>query len=164
MLIEAEKSRFPVKTGESEVYLRFDNRAFLNIEKEGFDFLNISGLKYKAAKSFLRNGLRCWANEFGTSEDEIAEKMIEAYSSEYIYDMIAGGVMTALPEPVMGVKKEAEKAPDFSHIHFLFCDIMGKPDELFWELTLREVMDRWDRYATFMGYKKAPVEVKTYDD
>lgn len=127
MLIEAEKSRFPVKTGESEVYLRFDNRAFLNIEKEGFDFLNISGLKYKAAKSFLRNGLRCWANEFGASEDEIAEKMIEAYSSEYVYDMIAGGVMTALPEPVMGVKKEAEKRPIFRT--FTFCSVIlwGSP-------------------------------------
>lgn len=164
MLTEVEKSKFPVKIGETLAYLRFDNRAFLNIEKEGIDFLNISDLGYRAAKSFLRNGLCCWANEEETDEGEIAEKLLQAYSPECISDMIAGGVMSALPEPVLGLKKDSEKAPDFSHIHFLFCDIMGKPDGLFWELTMREVMKRWDRYAVFMGYKRAAVEVKRYDD
>lgn len=164
MLIEVEKSGFPIKIGETAAYLRFDNRAFLNIEKEGFNFLDISSLGYRAAESFLRNGLRCWADEIGVDEEEIAGKLLEAHTPEYISDSIAGGVMLALPEPILGVKNETDKAPDFSHVHFLFCDIMGKSEELFWELTLREIMKRWDRYAVFMGYKKAPIEVKKYDD
>ena len=164
MLIEVERNGFPVKIGKTEAYLRFDNKAFLNIEKEGFNFLNISSLGYKAAESFLRNGLRCWADEIGIDKYEIAEKLLDARPPEYISEVRAGGVMLALPKPIFGVKNETDKAPDFSQVRFLFCDIMGKPEELFWELSLREIMERWDRYAVFMGYKKAPIEVKRYDD
>ena len=164
MLIEGERNGFPIKIGETEAYLRFDNKAFLKIEKEGFDFLNISSLGYKAAESFLRNGLRCWANEIGIDECEIAEKLLDAHHPEYISEIIAGGVMSALPKPILGMKNKSDTAPDFSHVRFLFCDIMGKSEELFWELTLREIMERWDRYAVFMGYKKAPLEVKRFDD
>lgn len=165
MLIEIEKNGFPVKVGRTaEAYLRYDNKAFLNIEKEGFDFLNISSLDYKAAESFLRNGLRCWADEIGIDRYEITEKLLDARTPEFISEAIAGGVMLALPKPVWGMKNKSDKAPDFSHVRFLFCDIMGKPEELFWELTLREIMERWDRYAVFMGYKKAPLEVRRFDD
>lgn len=164
MLIEVERNGFPVKIGKAEAYLRFDNKAFLNIEKEGFDFLCVSSLGYKAAESFLRNGLRCWADEAGIDECEIAQKLLDARPPEYISEAIAGGVMLALPKPVLGMKTESDKTPDFSHVRFLFCDIMGKPEELFWKLTLREIMERWDRYAVFMGYKRAPVEVKRFDD
>ena len=174
MFIELERQVVPFSVGEAEFYLRFDNRALLEIEKAGFDIFQFDAahLTAKAAKGFLKNGIRCWYEESGkhsfeqTELDETAGKIIRLCGPEQISGIIAAGMLQALPEPVIGAKppKDTDSNTDFSRLFGFFCDIMGKSEELFWELTLREVLQRWDAYAIFMGYKKAPVEVRKYDD
>lgn len=176
MFIELERQIVPFSVGEAEFYLRFDNRALLEIEKAGFDVLQFDAahLTAKAAKCFLINGLRDqyvrgMYNGYTLDSSnivEIAEKIMKACGAEQVAGLIAAGMLQALPEPVIGAKppKDTDSGADFSRLFGFFCDVMGKPEELFWELTLREVIQRWDNYAIFMGYKKAPVEVRKYDD
>ena len=165
MFIEIERKYVPFNVGEAGFFLRFDNRALLNIEKEGFDVLAFDKetLTAKAAKSFLKHGLSCW----GKGEHDlaaVADKIIKACDAAQIQGVIAAAMLTALPEPIIGAKPSKTEKTDFSRLFFYFCDIMGKPESLFWELTIREVLQRWDAYAIFHGYKEAPVEVRRYDD
>lgn len=174
MFIELERQNVPFSVGEAEFYLRFDNRALLEIEKAGFDIFQFDAahLTAKSAKCFLKNGLRCWYEECEerrfeeTDLEETAGKIIQLCGAEQTAGIIAAGMLQALAEPVIGAKppKDGNGGADFSRLFGFWCDIMGKPEELFWKLTLREVIQRWDNYAIFMGYKKAPVEVRKYDD
>ena len=173
MFIELERQVVPFSVGEAEFYLRFDNRALLEIEKAGFDIFQFDAahLTAKAAKCFLKNGLRCWYEEYGEHDldgelEEVAGKVLRLCGAEQVSGLIAAGMLQALPEPIIGAKstKDGDSGADFSRLFGFWCDIMGKPEELFWELTLREVLQRWDAYAIFMGYKQAPVEVRKYDD
>ena len=173
MFVELERQVVPFSVGQAEFYLRFDNRALLEIEKAGLDIFQFDAghLTAKAAKCFLKNGLRCWYKEYGersfeeTDLDETAGKIMRLCGAEQVAGLIAAGMLQALPEPVIGAKPDkGDGSADFSRLFGFWCDIMGKSEELFWELTLREVLQRWDAYAIFMGYKKAPVEVRKYDD
>ena len=174
MLIELERQVVPFSVRDAQFYLRFDNRALLEIEKAGFDIFQFDAahLTAKAAKRFLMNGLRCWYEESGecsyeqTDLEDIAGKIITLCGAEQVSGIIAAGMLQALTEPVIGAKppKDGDSSADFSRLFGFWCDVMRKPEELFWELTLREIIQRWDNYAIFMGYKKAPVEVRKYDD
>ena len=171
MFLELERRRFPFTVGAAEFYLRFDNRALLEIEKSGFDIFdfNTERLSVKAAKRFLTCGLRCFVEEngfedIGDGAAELADKIIKAASPSEISAIIGGAVLMALPEPIIGAKRGKNEKADFTRIFCYFCDVMGKSEELFWELTLREVFHRWDAYAVFHGYKEAPLEVKRFDD
>lgn len=171
MFTELERSVFPFSVGKAEFYLRFDNRALLEIEKQGFDFFETAaqGFTAKSAKCFLECGLRCWAESGGLNHHAenlkaVADKTAAALPADKLSEMLMQAVLSALPKPVLGAKADKKEKGDFTGIFYYFCDIMGKPEKLFWELTLREVFERWDSYAIFHGYKKAPIEVKRYDD
>lgn len=173
MFIELERTVVPFSVGEAEFYLRFDNRALLEIEKAGYDIFQFDAahLTARSAKCFLKNGLRCWYEEYREHDldgelEEVAGKVLRLCGAEQVSGLIAAGMLQALPESVIGAKppKDSDSGADFSRLFGFWCDIMGKPEELFWELTLREVLQRWDAYAIFMGYKQAPVEVRKYDD
>lgn len=171
MFLELERRCFPFSVGNAELYLRFDNKALLETEKSGFDIFdfNAERLTVKAAKCFLTCGLRRYAEENRPEEiedhaAELADKIIRAVSPKDISAVIAGAVLAAMPKPIIGAKSGKNEKADFTRIFCYFCDIMGKPEELFWDLTLREVFQRWDAYAVFHGYKEAPLEVKRYDD
>ncbi|MCM1055940.1 MAG: hypothetical protein NC394_10520 [Bacteroides sp.] len=172
MFSELERRRFYFTVGAAELYLRFDNRALLEAEKSGFDIfeLKTEGMTVKAAKCFLSCGLRRFAEEKAAGEDpksyadKLADRIVKASAPDEISAIIGGAVLMAMPEPIMGVRSGKKEKADLTRIFCYFCDIMGKPEELFWELTLREVLRRWDAYAVFHGYKEAPLEVKTYDD
>lgn len=172
MFLELERRSFPFSVGNAEFYLRFDNKALLETEKSGYDIFdfNAGRLTVKAAKCFLTCGLRCYAEEKAIGDSpmnyavKLADKIAKAASPNEISAMIGGAVLMAMPEPIMGAKSGKNEKADFTRIFCYFCDIMGKPEELFWDLTLREVFQRWDAYAVFHGYKEAPLEVKRYDD
>lgn len=173
MFIELERQVVPFSVGEAEFYLRFDNRALLEIEKAGYDIFQFDAahLTAKSAKCFLKNGLRCWYEECGSYDmdgelEDVAGKIMRLCGAEQVSGIIAAGMLQALAEPILGTKpaKDTDGKADFSRLFGFWCDIMGKSEELFWELTLREVIQRWDAYAIFMGYKKAPIEVRKYDD
>lgn len=172
MFLELERRRFPFSVGNAVFYLRFDNKALLEIERSGFDIFdfNAERLTVKAAKCFLAHGLRTYAEEetFEADTEEyswaLADRLIKLLSPKEISAVIAAAVLEAMPEPIIGAKSDKNEKADFSRIFCYFCDIMGKPEELFWDLTLREVFQRWDAYAVFHGYKEAPLEVKRFDD
>lgn len=167
MFTELERSVFPFSVGKAKFYLRFDNKALLETEKKGYDFFEIAaqGFTAKAAKYFLECGLRCWAENCDVKDIEIvASKITVALAADKLSEILIQAVLLALPKPILGAKSDKKEKNDFTRIFYYFCDIMGKSEKLFWELTLREVFERWDSYAIFHGYKKAPIEVRRYDD
>lgn len=170
MFLELERRRFPFSVGNAVFYLMFDNKALLEIERSGFDIFdfNAEKLTAKAAKCFLTYGLADYAAGLREDAEEytkkLADRLIKLLSPKEISAVIAGAVLEAMPEPIIGAKSDKNEKADFSRIFCYFCDIMGKPEELFWDLTLREVFQRWDCYAVFHGFKDAPLEVKRYDD
>lgn len=167
MLIELIKSKTDL--GSSGLYLRYNLGALLYIEQQNIDFLKMNEILIdgKKARVFLKAGLLDYFEKNNFNEvqrDETVRKIMECYSNIQLFDKIAEAVTTSLPRPnVGGVKKDDSKL-DFTQIFTYFCDIMKLPEKLFWDLTLREVMERWDRYAIFNGYKKAPQKFKKYDD
>ena len=166
MLIELYNENYPLKIGNAELYLRYDMKAFLNIEKQGVDFLNVSGITAKTARIFLRYGLECYfsENEFAEAErNSLTNSVFNAAKADYLLTAIQEAVILALPKPIIGAKSTGGKL-DFKQIRGLFCDMMNKPDSLFWGSTLREILERWDSYAIFNGYTKAPIQVKQFDD
>ena len=69
----------------------------------------------------------------------------------------------ALPAPIVGSRQTNEK-PDFKKFRSLLVDIMGRTEEEFIYSTLYEITDRWNDYATFMGYKAPTERFVQYDD
>lgn len=167
MLKELEREKYNFSVGKADFYLRFDNKAVVELEKLGYSFFDVAekGFDLKSAKCFLLCGLRDWFDSCGIEDlNIVVNKITAALSPNEISEILIGGFLLALPKPVLNSKPAGKGEVDFSRVFYCFCDIMGKPESLFWELTLREVCDRWDSYAVFHGYKEAPITVRRYDD
>lgn len=170
MFIECEKKRLPFIFGEAEMWLRYDNAAFLNIEKTGLDPFDIYGAadNPKAVRAFLYNGLLDWySDKPGRAPlNEYINRLMSAddFSSALI-EYIQIAIMLALPQPVKGIKQQANgKRADATALFTLFVDIMHREECEFWNSTLREVHERWERYAVANGMKKPVEEFRQYDD
>ena len=171
MFIEADKKITPFCFGKATFWLRYDNRAFLNIEKEGFEPLNIlkSEGNPKAVRSFLVNGLSDFGKASGYSREEIKDIANALMTAEGFGDVliatIALAVVNALPVAPIGMKKpDKEGKSDITSLMTCFCDIMGKSEEEFWSSTLREVHERWERYGAATGKIKPVEEFREFDD
>lgn len=171
MFIEADRCITPFRFGKAELWFRYDNMAFLNIEKDGYEPLNI--LKYikdpKAVRSFLRHGLYNWGKAYGYSDNDISDTanilmLVEEYSDDIIIT-IENAVISALPPVSFGKKKENNKEKwDVRPLMTCFCDIMGRSTEEFWSSTLREIHERWERYGMATGKIKPVEEFSIFDD
>ena len=171
MFIEADKKITPFCFGKATFWLRYDNRAFLNIEKEGFEPLNIinHSSNPKAVRSFLVNGLADWGKASRHSREEIkhiANMLMTAEDfADVLITVIALAIVNALPAAPIGNKKpEKEGKSDITSLMTCFCDIMGRSEEEFWSSTLREVHERWERYAVATGKIKPVEEFREFDD
>ena len=145
------------------LYLRYDIKAFIEAEEKGISPFELT---FPLPLDYIRSGLRCCFDELGfspTQRSEIVSDLTTQLPQEYLLDRVLTATTAALPAPIVGSKPTNEK-PDFKKLRNLFLDIMGRTDEEFLYSTLYEITDRWNDYATFMGYK-APTEMFVqYDD
>lgn len=169
MFIEMKKQRLDFMFGQARLWLRYDIRAFYNIENSGYDPFDILSVckDPKAVRCFLENGLADW---YSTVPDEMSvteyvNKLMsaEGYQTELL-TYIQAAVILALPKRKVGNTKKNTGRSDILGLMTAFVDVMKAPEIEFWKSTLREASERWERYAVAMGYQK-PVEVFTeFDD
>lgn len=167
MFIEIDKKRTEFPFGEAVLWLRFDNRALLSIEKAGFNPFDTRVISdsASAARIFISEGLRDCTEKLGASERmaEITNALMSD-NSERITELIQRAILEALPADVFTAKSNGGARGNAGILLSAYCDIMHKPEEEFWSSTLREVTERWERYAILKGYKKAPIQIKRFDD
>lgn len=66
------------------------------------------------------------------------------------------------PESIPKDKKTAE-ATDEGHMRAIYCDIMHRPDEEFWDNTIKTNLFRINHYLEAKGLKEKPVEIQYID-
>lgn len=145
------------------LYLRYDIKAFIEAEEKGISPFELT---FPLPLDYIRAGLRCCFDELGFSSaqrSEIVSDLTTQLSQEYLQDRVLAATTAALPAPIVGSKPTEEK-PDFKKLRSLFIDIMGRTEEEFTYSTLYEITDRWNDYATFMGYKAPTERFVQYDD
>lgn len=160
-LSDCERKKLYFKFGGADLYLRYDMAALLKLEKSNIDLYK--GIVIELLKRVaFRIGL-----ESCIAETDIDEKYIydveAAMSADEIGKLVEEATLLSLPDPVVGAKPKPGST-DYVQLFALFCDIMGKPDELFWSSTVKEIIQRWDKYAEINGYKKPAEKVRRYED
>ena len=150
------------------LYLRFDINAMIKAEQAGIDIFDLSDsfMNYKKAVKLLGIGLAACLAENGIPEsktDELISRLIKKIGVKELTLSMQMAILSALPDPIIGAKPDSKKA-DFSKLYSLFVDVMGRTEQEFMSLTVREVLRRWDDYAAFNGYKKPDVTFTQYDD
>ena len=165
MFTEIEKKSLDFNIGGIKLSLRYTNRAFLSIEKSGyepFDMLKNSA-DPNAVRCFLSAGLA--ENMGSVSADYAANKVMMLTShSETIIAMIQAAIILAMPVAHIGAKDKERKSADAGVIMTYYCDVMGRSEEEFWSSTLREVTSRWERYAVAEGFIKPAEQFAQFDD
>lgn len=147
--------------GNAPVCLRYDMAALLFLEKRGIDLPRIFGeITDDELKAFFEAGLG--------ELKSCTEKLFTTIRRSDILTLCRAAVMEALPkdDPLRIPKPPSAGAPPFDpqeHLFTLICDVMGKPEDFFWTSTLRELTERWERYAVSKGYAKAPERIQMYD-
>lgn len=170
MFIEATRQTVLLKFGAAELWLRYDNKAFLNIENNGFEPFNILSQadNPEAVRCFLTAGLDDWVQSVSWSERSAAGIVNRLMSAEGYADTltatIQAAVILALPSAAKGNKRNNEGNTDIRMLMTVFCDVMGRSEADFWSSTLREVNERWERYAEAEGRKKPAEEIREFDD
>lgn len=162
MFVEALKLSYDFSAVIPGAYLRYSNRALLLAEELGIDALGVNPEPGSLGR-LIDVGLSEWAAERGVDAGDYAP-LLSSVSVGELWRHVLAGIAVAMPEPVIGAKPRDDDKADVRQIRNLFCDVMGKSEDEFWSLTLREVFERWDCYAVFMGYKKAPERVEEFDD
>ena len=168
MFIEIEKKRTEFPFGEAKLWFRFDNRAFLNIEKSGLCPFDTRDISENAAKArvFISEGLSDCLKTLGANErkDEITNALMSG-GSESVTTLIQRAVLEAIPTAgTVETEQNGGAKGNAGTLLSVYCDLMHRPEEEFWTSTLREVTERWERYAVLKGYKKAPIQIRRYDD
>lgn len=166
MFIELEKSKVLLSEADS-LYLRYDNRAFLFIEKSGYKYndLQLMSENGKAARVFLIAGLKSWAEEKGVVSEELNDIANTLLTEGSVLTLlkITEAILEAFPRPD-NAPKNGNSSGEIGTLMTAYCDIMRHSEEDFWKATLREVIERWDRYAVMKGYKEPPILVKEFDE
>jgi len=170
MFIEMKKQRFAFSFGKAQLWLRYDIRAFFNIEDSGykpFDIISQCG-DPAAVRCFLENGLSDWYNSVRrdkNSLDEYVNRLMSAqdYQTELIA-VIQSAILQALPEPVRGSRRKEAGDANILSLMTAFVDVMGASEEEFMSSTVREASARWERYAVAMGYMKPAERFSRFDD
>lgn len=73
--------------------------------------------------------------------------------------------LKSLPVPDIGAdESNSSKSPDYKLLRCLYCDIMHGSEVDFWHSTMREVHDRWEKYAELKGYQEPVTQVRKYAD
>ena len=169
MFIELEKKSVKIPFGETFLKLRYTNEAFLYIEKKGVSPFDTRVLyeSAAAARVFITAGLQDCLEELNA--ENRTEEIVNALMADNKGDLIPFiqlAVLNALPlDNQSGEKgKKSDANGNAGTFMCLYCDIMHRTEEEFWKSTLREISERWERYAVLKGYKEAPLQVQRFDD
>lgn len=162
MLAELVPQSYELPFGEARLCLRFDMNALLRLEREGLQFENIFADEISGVTllKFLRAGLTEQIGE----EREIA--VADVLGIPALWAHLREAVALSLPEYdplIIPDNSPSDGELDFGRLRTLVCDIMRKPEEFFWESTLRELLSRWQSFAVAKGYAEPPKKVQMYD-
>ena len=99
-------------------------------------------------------------------DDKVMKKLVDTdYTG--LCSAIRETVRLSLPQPdpliIPDPKAEKGGEIDWLRLRALFCDVMKKPDELFYSSTLGEILERWQYYAEIKGYAKPQERMELYD-
>lgn len=149
-------AEYSINYGEAVLHMRYDLAAFLQIEGTGLDYSTV--FERKITKSAL-----CVFVQAGVREDigrERIRAMVNAAPQE-MWMHCRNAVLLSLPEydPLTIPEHTTAKKSagiDWKRLRILFCDELHKPEEMFWQSTVREITERWTIYATAKGYIKEP--------
>ena len=162
-LAELEPLSRAFSFGNARLNLRYDMRALLALEKAGLKYTDIfaESLEAGVILRFFRAGL---TEEVGA---ERAAKMFRAIGGREVWALCSEAMLLALPKPdpllIPDTKAKKSEVIDFGALRCYICDIMKKPDEFFWSSTLRELLERWQKFAVFKGYMKPPRRMEMFD-
>lgn len=163
MLAELLRRDYAFPFGEASIALRYSLSDFLALEQQGISYADIFAEKLTARTIFAFFAV-------GTVDDIPAEKLgeiIECVGPETIWTHCRAAMKEALPkkDPLIIPDLSEKSGEEFSffRLRTLIVDIMGKPEEFFWDSTLAELISRWQEYAVAMGYAKPPERVQLYD-
>ena len=168
MFIEMKKQRLPLSCGGAEMWLRYDIRAFYNIEDSGFSPFDILSQcsDPKAVRCFLTNGLYDWYSQIPDRNDisEYVNRLMLDEDQAQLITSIQAAILLALPEPVRGRKEKSSGEANILSLMTVFVDVMKASEEEFLTSTVREATARWERYAEAMGYAEPAERFSRYDE
>lgn len=145
------------------LYLRYDIKTMISCEQEG---VNPFKLSYPPPLAYVKAGFGDCFKELGLDETEQAQvisEIVNSISVQKLSEIVLSATINALPPPIIG-SKACGTNPDFTKLKGYFVDIMGRSEEEFFNSTIAEVVKRWDDYAIFNGYKKAPQTFCEFED
>ena len=161
-LSELKPQSCALNIGSVQLHLRYDMNALLRLEQAGFNYLDIfDTADEKAIVEFLAAGL---IENIGR---ERAVSIVEKLGVPVIKTVCEAAMIMALPEYdptiIPDTKSGGQNGFDFAKLRSMLCDEMGKPEELFWSSTIREIYGRWEAYAELKGYSKPVERMEMYD-
>lgn len=164
MLADLIPKSYEIPFGEARLCLRYDMNALLSLEREGLTYEDIFAdeISGRTLLKFLRAGL---TEDIG-EEREIG--VLNALGIHALWEHLREAVALSLPEYDPLIIPDTSDEPsggefDYMRLRTLICDVMKKPDELFWQSSLRELLARWQSFAVVKGYAKPPERIQMYD-
>lgn len=167
MIKELIPLRHSFTFGGAQLSLRYDMRALLLLEEKGLDITGIfaADITKTAVSEYFAAGI-----EQKDIPRNKLDDILSAVGAATIAAHCREAMIMALPEddPYIVPPKPSEKPQDdgkstFVRLYTMVCDVMGKPDDFYWNSTVRELMSRWQDYAVAKGYMKPPERVQMYD-
>ncbi len=158
MLTELTRQYYRFECAGSVISLRYDMTAFLRLEERGISYTDIFGDRITGA-------VLCEFLEAGGCTDD-PELILHKMGGNALWQRLRAAVLLALParDPlVTEVPDESSGEPDMKQLRGLVCDVMRKPEEFFWDSTMRELFERWQAFAVAKGYMKKPERMQLYD-
>lgn len=159
MLTELEQQHYRFDANGSQISLRYDMTALLNLERGGLSYEAIFAERItgSALVKFL---------EIGSADEIDGAEIIRAIGALPLWGHVRAAVMLALPvrDPLcVDVPENNGEPPNMTRLRCLICDIMRKPEEFFWNSTLRELFERWQEFAEVKGYTKPRDRMQLFD-
>lgn len=163
MLTELERKQYAFEFGETVIAMRYTLADLLALEKLGISYLDVFADRLTADKilAFFAAGI---VEEL---PEDMPAKIAESVGFEEIWEHCRAAMLISLPQRDPKIVPRARKNEgEFSFVRMrtLICDVMGKPEEFFWDSTLAELLSRWQEYAVAMGYAEEPERIMEYDE
>ena len=158
MFTELLPQRYEFECGAGVISLRYDMTAFLRLEERGIAYSDIFGDRITGA-------VLCEFLRVGGYPDE-PELILHEAGGRALWEHIREAVRLALPERdplVVDIPEPSAEEPDMKVLRCMVCDIMRKPEEFFWNSTMRELFGRWQAFAVAKGYMKKPERMQMFD-
>lgn len=163
MLTELLPKKYSFNIGESVISMRFTLAALLSLEQQGLSYEQIFDDTLTASEilEFFKAGL---CEDF---DDEYLAKIVYIIGFEKLWEHCVGAMILAFPQPEKNVVPKPPNPNDedfsFTRLRVLICDVMGKPEDFFWQSTPAELISRWLEYAYSMGYAEPPEKILEFD-